>query len=1005
MDFRILVPLVSSVVYILLLLVIAFQRPFQKQQMIFIIYLIAAVVWSSSDAILRSHFLEDYKIIIFRVVVCASLWWAVQLYCFARSFMGLPPGLGMKYGYASLAIFVILAALGYAPPSLTFQEGAVSPAYGWWFIFYVLPLIIVACWGTYSLVQRLRNISSPEAHNKIAYLIVAIFLLVFFGFVGVSQLAHEFPLSHFGGLLSACVLTYAVVQHELISISYILRRLLGLVTLALIGVGVFLISFLLIHLLVGIKLNVVTLVVAGVLVLIVAPAIFRLRNLYLGKIDQLFYREKYKHRQELFDFVKHGIRGVFSLQELSQGILPPLVKVLNCHRAYMLLPMANQYVAAFSEPQIEDNSSLRIRADSPIVVWLQKEYLTKEKIDIHPEFRGLWEKEREEIRSSGIELFFPLISRGMLIGILALGRKQSGKYSLEDADLVESISNQVAISLEKESFQEELKKREQELTIINKLSMVMTSSLNIEDIYDGFIKGLREVIDVHFAAIVLAEDNRLRFSALSSDVGSIWQVGQQIDIKGTGTEWIIKNKRSVVESDLQENSMFVTDKKYLERGIRSIIYLPLIAKGDGIGSLIIASCRPDAYNEGQKHLLERLASQISTSVANSQLYARAEQRARVDELTGLFNRRHFDEIIKLEIDRHHRHGNIMCLAFFDLDNFKNYNDTLGHMAGDRVLERAGNLLRNTIRSIDTAFRYGGDEFAVVMPHASTENGHLAAERIRKALLNEFKDEQIKLTASFGLACWPSDGLTADSIMNAADQALYHAKRTGGNRICLVSEIMLESSEKTELVPTTEKEVLSVIYALAATIEARDPYTFGHSQKVRQYAVALAEAIGLPAGKVAVVSHAALLHDIGKIGIYDEILNKAGKLDIDERKLIEIHPQLSRNIVQHVPSLTPCLPAILHHHERWDGSGYPEGLKGETIPLEARILAVADSFDAMTSKRPYRDPLSYEKAVRELKRCAGSQFDSKLIDAFLPVALTINIEEPRVTGKVAVNMSS
>jgi HD-GYP domain-containing protein (c-di-GMP phosphodiesterase class II) len=192
--------------------------------------------------------------------------------------------------------------------------------------------------------------------------------------------------------------------------------------------------------------------------------------------------------------------------------------------------------------------------------------------------------------------------------------------------------------------------------------------------------------------------------------------------------------------------------------------------------------------------------------------------------------------------------------------------------------------------------------------------------------------------------------------------------------------------------TTEREVLSTIHALAATIEARDPYTYGHSRKVSSYAVALSEAVGLPSEKVTVISTAALLHDIGKVGIPDEVLNKAGKLETEVWGLIQSHPTLSTTIVGHVASLVSCLPAILHHHERWDGLGYPDGLKGEAIPIEARILAVADAFDAMTSSRPYRGKLSYKKVLQELKHCSGTQFDPKLVEAFLPIALSVAPEE-------------
>lgn len=225
-------------------------------------------------------------------------------------------------------------------------------------------------------------------------------------------------------------------------------------------------------------------------------------------------------------------------------------------------------------------------------------------------------------------------------------------------------------------------------------------------------------------------------------------------------------------------------------------------------------------------------------------------------------------------------------------------------------------------------------------------------------------------------------------------------KTGGNRTCLVSQILSSSADIEQKSLASENETLNTIYALASTIEARDPYTYGHSRKVRTYAVALAEALGLSPDKVVSISHAALLHDIGKIGIYDEILNKPSRLDLKEFELVKTHPQLSRTIVAHVSSLTPCLQAIVQHHERWDGKGYPNGLKGESISLEGRILAIADCFDAMTSKRPYRDSLSYKEAIKELKQCAGTQFDPKLVEIFIPIALSIAPEELMISPETS-----
>lgn len=998
MEHNFLAPLIVTVIYVSLLLITLISRPKQKQQKLFAVYLTAAALWSLSDFLLRSDFLMDYKLILFKSVLFFSLAWVVQLYFFTRAFLDLPAGIGTRLGYGALGILTILLITGYAPPSIVISGGHVDPTYGWWFVFYVGPMVLISAFGIYSLIRRFSSQVGMEERNKTGYLIVAICTLIVFGFSGVTPLAKEFPVSHLGGLISACILTYAVVKHDLVSISLVLRRGLGFSILAAVGFLGSLLSFYVIHLIVGFELNALTLILATIAILLVVLLISRLHPIFLGTIDRLFYQERYKYRHELIDFIRHKISGVFSLQELSEGLLPPLVKALDCQAACILLQERNgDFVTAFSEPNNEDNVPLlRIKQGSPVVEWLKQQYCTREDIDVLPEFRSLWDEERNAIRKFGVELLFPLVSRGSLIGILAICRKYSGKYTIEDSNLIDSITSQIAISLEKTYYQEELKKREQELSLINKLSNVMTSSLNIQDVYDAFVSGLREVIEIDFAAVAIIERNELFFSAISasSDVGHVWQINKKMHLEGTGTEWVIKHNRSMYEPDLSHDTMFSNGNKYLDNGIRSIIYLPLFSKGEGIGSLIIGSCNADAYTSSQTLLLERLAKQISTSVANAQLYAKAEQRARIDDLTGLYNRRHFDEILVHEIDRHARYGSELSLIFIDLDSFKAYNDSMGHIAGDKLLTKIGNSLFTAIRNIDVAFRYGGDEFAILMPQTNVEDGYAAAERIRKTIADDPVHQQHSVTLSLGLASWPADGLTADHIVNAADKALYHAKRTGGNRTCLVSHMLPLSTELQEKTPAAEKEVLNIIYALASTIEARDPYTYGHSRKVRYYSVALAEAIGLPPDRVAVVSHAALLHDIGKIGIFDEVLNKAGKLNLEERELIKRHPELSRTIVAHVPGLTPCLPAIHQHHERWDGQGYPNGLKGEAISLEGRILAIADAYDAMTSNRPYRNALSVQEAVDELENNAGSQFDPSLVKSFIPIALATSLEQVR-----------
>jgi diguanylate cyclase (GGDEF)-like protein/putative nucleotidyltransferase with HDIG domain len=512
--------------------------------------------------------------------------------------------------------------------------------------------------------------------------------------------------------------------------------------------------------------------------------------------------------------------------------------------------------------------------------------------------------------------------------------------------------------------------------------------LDIQGIYDSFIRVLKKVVDVSWAAIVLIEENECRFLALSSEIGSAWQVGERVPLKGSATEWVAAHRQAMIEPDLLQESKFFTGKYHIGQGVRSIAYLPLIAGGKVIGSLIIASCHPDAYGQRHINLLEQLVSQIAMPIENSRLYAKVEQRARTDELTGLLNRRSLDEVITSEIGRHSRYGGVFSLIIFDLDSFKAYNDNHGHLAGDKLLGQISGIMKGVIRSADQAFRYGGDEFAILFPQTTIEDAYQVAERVRKRVASEVKTGYMPLTISLGLASWPADGIGLNEIIAAADTALYQAKRSGGNQSHRASGAMLVSDDTMiGCGSSKDSKDLSIIYALAATVDARDHYTCSHSKKVSEYAIAIAEALNLEPLEINKLGTCALLHDIGKIGISDEILTKQCELTAEEWEEIKAHPQLGATIVSHVGHLAPYILGILHHHERYDGSGYPRGLKGEEIPLEARILAIADAFAAMTSERPFSNTLSYEEALEEIKRGAGKQFDPKLAEVFLSIAKT------------------
>lgn len=1008
MSINSLLPLLAAIAYIPLIFVIATNRPWHKQHLIFALFLSAGVLWSFFSFLMRSDFLQDYKLIIFKFTICSLMWLYAQFYYFIRYYLFKSAGFGTYLGYAAFGAVIIGSVLGYVPQSFSWEHGIVTPSIGLWGIPIILIPTALAGSAIYHLIRKYRSSHDPIERNRIIYLVLAVALLAIFSFINSTDIGDLFPTAQIGQLANSALLTYATLKFKILDMNMIIRRGFVYGAMNIICLVVFAVWFFLINLVFNTGVNLLTSLIPVILTGITVSIFWtNVLDFLFYRIDAIFYGESYDYRRALSTFIRRDLTRVFSLDELFKGLLPILSRVLDCKYIYVLLPESgsNDFVATYIEPARKLDEQFVIRNEGPIPNWLKQEnrYLNVSEIDIMPNFRGLWKKEKDEIKKLEIELFFPLISRGNLVGILALSRKRAGKYTLDETNLIENMSSQTAISIEKEYIQLELRRDEQELSLINRLTGVMTSSLNINEVYDVFVDGLREVINIDFASVTIADGKELILTSLYSDVGWAWAIGESTELKGTPTEWVLRHKKSLYEPDLEQDSMFSMGVEYLKRGIKSVIYLPLITKGEVIGSLNIASKKANDYVPIQRQLLERLASQISTSIINAQLYSHAEQRARIDELTGLFNRRHFDESLKQEVNRHSRYGSMLSVAFLDLDNFKTYNDTMGHRVGDKLLTDIGRLIKETVRNIDSAYRYGGDEFAVIMPHTDGEDAFGVSERIRVKITNRTRTGKILITVSIGLATWPSDGLTPDDLVNAADKALYYAKQTGGNRTCQVSQMLpYTGSEQLEALPTSEKETLHTIYALSATIEARDPYTYGHSRKVRAYAVALAECIGLPSEKVAAISHAALLHDIGKIGVVDEILKKKGSLDAHETQSIRYHPQLSKTIVGHVSSLTPCLPSILHHHERWDGTGYPSGLKEQSIPLEARILAVADAFDAMTSLRPYRAPLTYKEAIAELKRCSGTQFDPNLVDKFIPIALTITPDELEMNKKPVID---
>ncbi|MDQ6779495.1 MAG: diguanylate cyclase [Actinomycetota bacterium] len=366
------------------------------------------------------------------------------------------------------------------------------------------------------------------------------------------------------------------------------------------------------------------------------------------------------------------------------------------------------------------------------------------------------------------------------------------------------------------------------------------------------------------------------------------------------------------------------------------------------------------------------------------LIERLYDAARTDPLTGLLNRRGFRELLDLELERARRSDLPMTLVAGDIDHFKEVNDRSGHQVGDAALQRIARVLESAKRRIDVVSRVGGEEFAVILPDTDQRGALLVAERLRGALLDEFAQDAVPITISFGVASFRAHGETAASLLRAADDALYAAKESGRNRSVVFNPDFEESADR----GTRERDIEAERYAavmldLAGTVDLRFSGSARHSETVGRYAEVMARELGLSERRINRIRLGGLLHDIGKVGVPDSVLNKRGRLSPEEFDTIRTHPELGAQILEH-PCFADIRPWVAAHHERPDGRGYPRGLSAQQLTIEARILAVADAYEAMTSDRAYRASIGHEAARGELKRNAGSQFDPDVVAALLAV---------------------
>ena len=508
-----------------------------------------------------------------------------------------------------------------------------------------------------------------------------------------------------------------------------------------------------------------------------------------------------------------------------------------------------------------------------------------------------------------------------------------------------------------------------ENSTIAEIGRIISSTLDIEQVYERFAEEVRKLIPFDRIAIniINSESAMIKSVYVAGVVVAGRQAGDAYPLVGSIGQEIMQTKRSILLQTEDQDEVVRYSPHLLttfQAGFRSMMSVPLILRDQVIGILHIRSTKPLAYTASDVKLAETIGAQIAGAIANAQLYAeqkRVEEALKYfslhDSLTGLYNRTYFEEEMRRIEKGRYDH---VCIILCDVDGLKFINDTLGHQSGDSLLLAAAAVIKECFREGDMVARVGGDEFAVLLPNSPEVIVESSCQRIREAVVTyNAAHAELLLSISMGFAVRNEESKSMGDLFREADNNMYREK--------------LYHSQSTRS---------AIVQALMKALEVRDFITQGHVDRLQKMVAIVASFIGLPEPSITDLRLLAQFHDIGKVGIPDRILFKESLLTPEEWIEMQRHCEIGHRIALSAPDLIPIADWVLKHHEWWNGQGYPIGLKGEEIPIECRILAIADAYEAMISDRPYRKAMSHEEAVAELWTSAGSQFDPELVNRFI-----------------------
>jgi len=604
----------------------------------------------------------------------------------------------------------------------------------------------------------------------------------------------------------------------------------------------------------------------------------------------------------------------------------------------------------------------------------------------------------------------PVFLGGKPAGVMAaLSTERESQFQARDLEVMQTAAGQLGVAIENARLFTEEQRRARHLAFLNNISKMAISSEDAEQMMANIVREIQKNFRYDHIGIGIMDyatkDIEIKAEAgtASQTLGRRIAVGSGVlgKVARTGVSALVQNAgRGQLAGVLPES--------------RAVLCLPIAYGETLLGVLNVESRDENAFAPQDVLILNTLADLLATALHNSFVFQKLQQQSITDGLTGIKTRRFFWEALSSEWKRASRSGRPFSVVLVDLDKFKEVNDSLGHLEGDLVLARVGRVLEQKCRQSNVVARYGGDEFIILMPETGIEQAQVLAERLRLWLATDAMLEEHHITGSFGVASFPAHGFSMEDLIRVADAGMYVAKHAGGNQVStsdafgggpavqrqLVSgyiEGFLQREHNgpehlEELVATLlklcggeddsdQRGMKEAVEALSRAAELREHNAAGHGEQCAQYTEIIARGLNLPSPEVEDVTFAGRVHDMGKLFIPERILNKPGALTEDEFAVIKTHARLGAEVLRAIPEIEQVAQAIESHHEAFDGSGYPRGLKGENIPLYGRIVAVADAYVNMTTDRSFAPPKTDEQALAELGKMSGTRFDGMIVRLF------------------------